>query len=101
MIKYQAGTIDPSEYNWEEQFSFEDEMEPFITMDVGKVRGLAIALERSEAEVVEVYTNALAIGERRGMERAADMVAAQAILSDFPYEGKLMAEKIRKGIKKM
>ena len=74
MIKYQAGTIDPSEYNWEEQFSFEDEMEPFITMDVGKVRGLAIALERSEAEVVEVYTNALAIGERRGMEKAAEIV---------------------------
>ena len=33
-----------------------------------------------------------------GMERAAAMVAAQSIHSDFPYEGKLMAEKIRKEI---
>jgi chromosome segregation ATPase len=73
-IKYQAGTVDPSEYNWEEQFSFEGVIEPFIKMDVGKVRGLAIALERSEAEVVEVYE----AGIKEGAERIAELGAKLA-----------------------
>jgi hypothetical protein len=48
-----------------------------------------------------IFNAALAIGERRGMERAADMVEAQAIHSDFPMNFDIstaMAEKIRKEI---
>ena len=67
-IKYQAGTVDPSEYNWEEEFSFDGVIEPFIKMDVGKVRGLAIALERSEAEVAEVYEAGIKEGINRNKE---------------------------------
>ena len=62
-IKYQPGTIMPDEYDWQEQFSLDPSNvghDPYISMDVGKVRGLAIAhqslraeLERKEAELAK------------------------------------------------
>ena len=50
MIKREPGTVDPSEYNWKDHFALEGIIEPFIKMDVGKVRGLAIAVEELQAE---------------------------------------------------
>jgi hypothetical protein len=94
-IKYQAGTVDPSEYNWEEQFSFEGVIEPFLKMDVGKVRGLAIALERSEAQVAEVYE----AGIREGMERAAKIADNGTGSSQYDKDiSTLIAMEIRKQI---
>lgn len=53
MIKYQPGTVMPDEYNWQEQFALENVFVAFSMMDVGKVRGLAIAYEKLEAEVIK------------------------------------------------
>jgi cell division protein FtsB len=50
-IKYQPGTVMPDEYNWQEQFAFEDVLEPYIEMDIGKVRGLAIALIEAQERI--------------------------------------------------
>jgi len=44
-IKIEPGTVMPYEWNWQEDFSFEGVFEPFIKMDVGKVRGLAAAYQ--------------------------------------------------------
>ena len=72
-IKYQAGTVDPSEYSWEKEFSFDGVIEPFIKMDVGKVRGLAIALERSEAEVFEAYQAGIKEGIAQNREAIEEL----------------------------
>ena len=45
MIKLEPGTVMPDEYDWQDQFNFKGVYEPYILMDVGKVRGLAIAYE--------------------------------------------------------
>jgi hypothetical protein len=57
MIKRCAGTVSPDEYNWKEQFSLDPSeigVDPYILMDVGKVRGLAIALEEAEKRIAEL-----------------------------------------------
>ena len=54
MIKYEAGTVHPDEYNWREQFALEGVIEPSIKMDVGKVRGMAIALDEALAKKAEL-----------------------------------------------
>jgi hypothetical protein len=38
------GDVAPQEYNWQEQFGSLDPADGFVALDVGKVRGLAIAL---------------------------------------------------------
>jgi len=50
-IKYQAGTVLPEEYDWKEEFSLEGIIIPYVMMDVGKVRGLAIALEEAQDKI--------------------------------------------------
>ena len=51
-------------------------------------------------EYCVAYNQGWEVGHGKGMERAAEMVEAQSIHSDFIYCGdKLMAKKIRKEIK--
>lgn len=87
MIKLQPGTVMPDEYDWEEQFSFESFIDPFIQMDVGKVRGLAIAYQEAQAKIKEIEAEnerlkkweewaksnvKYTLGIKNGMERAYD-----------------------------
>jgi hypothetical protein len=46
------GDVDPSEYDWRIQFDIDDD-EPYIPMDVGKVRGLALAYDEALRDIVE------------------------------------------------
>ena len=53
-IKRQPGTVAPWEYDWKSEFSFYDIHAPYISMDVGKVRGLAIAYQESLKEIENI-----------------------------------------------
>ena len=54
LIICKPGTVMPCEYNWQEQFAFDEEISPFVQMDVGKVRGLAIALQSQQKRIEEL-----------------------------------------------
>ena len=51
MIERKPGTVMPNEYDWESQFSLNEVIEAFAVMDVGKVRGLAIAYQELEGKI--------------------------------------------------
>lgn len=39
-----VGDVSPGEYNWREQFGMLDAADGYVTLDVGKVRGVVTAL---------------------------------------------------------
>lgn len=50
-----VGDVAPDEYNWQEQFGSLDPADGFVPLDVGKVRGLAIALHELQTGIREYH----------------------------------------------
>ena len=49
-IKRIAGSVEPNEYDWEQQFGDLSELQPYTKVDTGKLNGLAVAYQELLAE---------------------------------------------------
>jgi hypothetical protein len=49
VLKRQVGDVSPDEYDWRSQFASLDPCDGYVPCDAGKVHGLAVALDESQA----------------------------------------------------
>lgn len=59
-----VGMVSPFEYNWEEQFGSLEPSDGFVSLDVGKVYGLAVALHRAQDKLSRQHELLMDIRER-------------------------------------
>jgi hypothetical protein len=52
-IKRKVGDVSPQGYNWRKDFGALDPTDGYVEMDVGKVRGLAVAFDEALEELEE------------------------------------------------